>query len=333
MDFLFLHWLRPAWLLALFPVLALLLPLSLSALGQNPWRKVCDPHLLPHLLMANQTSSRKSPKILILIGFLLCIIALAGPSVQSLKVPVFKLNTARVIVFDLSNAQSATDIKPNRLTRARFKALDLLNALQEGQTGLLAFSQYPFVVSPLTADTQTLVNQIPELSPEIMPTQGYDLSAALLKAKTLIQAGGAKRGDIVVFTAQSPHPKDLDTAKTLAKQGFRIDVLPIGSSAQSSIRAADGSLLKDSSGNIIVTQWDPAALSALARAGHGQLWSLDTPISQMVSILNPHNAQQSRDSSQAQTRLWVDQGYYLIWLLLILVLGAFRKGRLQELFK
>lgn len=334
MDFLGLHWLRPWWLLTLLPVLALLLPLTLQSWRDNAWRKACDPHLLPHLLIGNSTRLAVAKKCLLLLGFLLAIIALAGPCYKATAAPIFQLNTARVIVFDLSTTQGANDIAPNRLTRARFKLLDLLQGLQEGQTGLVVFTAQPFVVSPLTHDTQTLVNMVGELSPDIMPVQGFQLNTALLKAQSVLEKAGAHNGRIVVFTTQNPNAVDISTAKALAKQGFDTDVLYIGTTAGSTINTPAGTLAKDEKGNIIVSRLDKALLSNLARAGHGQLWSVESPMNTIVHSLNPQLASKSASKTHAaETKIWLDNGYIWLWPLLILVLCAFRRGRLQELLK
>ena len=334
MDFLSLHWLRPWWLLALLPVLALFLPLTLQSWRDNAWRKICDPHLLPHLLVGDSTRFVVAKKGLLLLGFFLAIIALAGPCYKSITAPIFQLNTARVIVFDLSTAQWGNDIAPNRLTRARFKLLDLFQALQEGQTGLVVFTAQPFVVSPLTYDTQTLVNTVGDLSPDIMPLQGYQLNTALLEAESVLTKSGAHNGHIVVFTAQSPNAVDINTAKALAKQGFYTDVLYSGTTTGSTITTPQGTLAKDEKGNIIVSRLDKISLSKLAEAGHGELWSVDTPINTIVRSLNPKlAAKHASKSHAAETRIWLDNGYIWLWPLLILVLCAFRRGRLQELLK
>jgi Ca-activated chloride channel family protein len=322
MDFLSLHWLRPWWLLAFLPVLVLLLPLTLQSWHDNAWRKACDPHLLPHLLVGDSTRLAVTKKVLLLLGFLLAIIALAGPCYKTIAAPVFQLNTARVIVFDLSNAQWATDIAPNRLTRARFKLLDLLQALQEGQTGLVVFTAQP------------LVNTVGDLSPDIMPLQGYQLNTALLKAQSVLEKAGAHNGHIVVFTTQNPNAVDISTAKMLAKKGFYTDVLYIGTTTGSTITTPQGTLAKDEKDNIIISRLDKTSLAKLAQAGHGELWSVDTPINTIVHSLNPKLAAKNASKNHAaQTRIWLDNGYIWLWPLLILVLCAFRRGRLQELLK
>ena len=324
------HWLRPEWLLAIFPLLILFILLILKNTRDTVWQKACDPHLLPHLFV-HKTSSTLFKKIMLFFGFLLTIIALAGPSYKAITVPTFQLNTARVIVFDLSTAEWATDLSPNRLTRARFKLLDLLQALEEGQTGLVLFTEQAFPVTPLTQDTQTIIAQIHELSPDIMPIQGYRLDLALLKAQTLLKQAGVQKGQIVVFSAQNPDQKAIATAKTLAQQGIITNVLSIGTSSGGAITTSTGELAKDRNGNILVSRLNPSTFSALAKAGQGQWWTVDTPTQTIVHTLNPlHATKNTGKRVESQTKIPLDNGYIWIWPVLILGLWLFRRGRLED---
>ena len=74
----------------------------------------------------------------------------------------------------------ATDLKPSRLTLARFKVLDILNRTKDGQVGLIVFAGDAFVVSPLTDDVQTIAALVPVLTSDIMPAQGSRIARGLL---------------------------------------------------------------------------------------------------------------------------------------------------------
>ncbi|MGB5440516.1 MAG: hypothetical protein WBN90_12815, partial [Gammaproteobacteria bacterium] len=47
------HFIQPLWLLALLPLALLLWHVSRHGSGNNPWRKIIDPRLLP-LLMGDE---------------------------------------------------------------------------------------------------------------------------------------------------------------------------------------------------------------------------------------------------------------------------------------
>ena len=91
----------------------------------------------------------------------------------------FTARDARVIVLDLSNSMLAQDLKPDRLTQARYRLADLLRGTTEGQTGMVAFAGDAFVVSPLTSDMNTISNLLPALRPDIIPVAGSRANLAL----------------------------------------------------------------------------------------------------------------------------------------------------------
>ena len=118
------HFIRPWWLLALPLGLILLAGLKRREPGQSQWHKVCDQHLLEQLLVGAAAVDRKRIYSALLSMLILATLALAGPTWERLPQPLYKANTGRVIVLDLSMSMAAADISPSRLTRARYKTID-----------------------------------------------------------------------------------------------------------------------------------------------------------------------------------------------------------------
>ena len=83
------------------------------------------------------------------------IVALAGPSWQQSKLPLWSKNDPLVIVEDMSTAMLQTDVEPSRLDVARTKVAAVLKDWQ-GNVGMVAFAEQPFTVSPLTEDPQNV---------------------------------------------------------------------------------------------------------------------------------------------------------------------------------
>ena len=126
------HFLRPSWFLAIVPAILLLI-FSLRKINSSNtiWTKYCDSHLLEHLIL-NDSISLKNYLPYILFGlWLISICALAGPTWSMYGQPVYQKNISRVIVLDVSNSMTATDIAPSRLERAKYKSIDLLNNIHE----------------------------------------------------------------------------------------------------------------------------------------------------------------------------------------------------------
>ena len=195
-----LHFLRPAWLLALLPLGWLAWQSWHQKLASPGWRAVCDAHLLPHLLVGEARQARRWPAGLIGAAGLLAVIALAGPTWKQLPQPVFRSQNAMVIVLDLSRSMNATDVKPSRLIRARLKLRDLLARHREGQTALVVYAGDAFTVSPVTDDTATIDALVPVLRTSLMPAPGSNTESALRRARDLLAQAGAVRGEIILIT-------------------------------------------------------------------------------------------------------------------------------------
>ncbi len=322
------HFIRPWWLLALLPLALLWIFSNKIQRKAHNWTKVCDPHLLPHLLIHQAGTRGLAMWILMAIGWLIAVIALAGPAWDRLPQPVYKQDINRVIVFDLSNDMRVTDIAPSRLVRARYKLLDLLQQSKDGQTGLVVYSGEPYVVSPLTNDTNTIAAMVPDLDPSLMPVQGSDLTSGLSLAARLLKQAGATQGEIVVITASKATPHAIDKAKKLAKEGYNVSVLGVGTNKNTPIMQPNGQFLQDKNGAIIFSKLDAASLQALAQAGDGEYATFSNDDSDISKLLiTPTMATHFKaGKDKATTALWQDEGRWLIWPLLFLSLFAFRRG-------
>ncbi|WP_412501131.1 VWA domain-containing protein [Shewanella chilikensis] len=320
-----LHFIRPEWLWALVPLALLLVLQSRRQAGQSDWDRYIAPHLAP-LLLTQGSKSRRNRLPWLGLGWLVAVLALSGPALYKNPLPVFASSTGRVLVMDMSLSMYATDAAPNRLTQARFRATDLLEQLNEGETALLAYAGDAFVISPLTRDRNTLLNLLPTLSPAIMPVRGSNLVAALEKAKELLSQGGHLQGDIILMT-DGVGSRQLNAAKqAIEGSHYRLGILAIGSSQGAPIRLPDGQLLKDSRNEVVVPATDFGLLSELASAGNGIL----VPYSNDGKDLQTLQQWLATSSDATETDLagdtWVDLGPYLALLLLLPLLLSFRSG-------
>ncbi|MBY0544055.1 MAG: VWA domain-containing protein [Gammaproteobacteria bacterium] len=322
------HFIRPWWFLLLIPLSYLWFRLNQRYHQSNNWEKVCDSHLLPHLLVHRKGSRGVIITALLGLSWLFAILALAGPAWNQLPQPVYAKNSNRVIVFDLSPDMLANDIPPSRLVRARYKLIDLLKESQEGQTALVVYSGEPYVVSPLTNDSKTIMAMVPDLSPSIMPVSGNNLSAGLNMAGKLLAQADATEGKIIVIAGGKADEKTIAEAKKLQAQGYTISVLGVGTATNTPLRGENGQFLQDQNGSIIFSKLDGESLEKLASAGHGRYISFTNDNSDLNAFID--SASDSREIKEAQekvtTSLWQDEGQWLIFLLLPFCFFAFRRG-------
>ncbi len=327
------HLLRPEWLLALLPLLILLVLLWRQQRFSRSWQSVVDPQLLPHLLIGSPGKTRRWPLIVFGLTGILAIVALAGPVWQKLPQPVFKQQSAMVIALDLSRSMDAADIKPSRLTRARYKISDLLKLRQEGQTALIVYTTEAFTVSPLTDDTETIDLLVPSLTTDMMPVQGSRTAAALSKARELLANAGINQGDILLITDAIDSASETAFEETV-KAGHRISVLAVGTADGAPIALSTGGFLKDDQGSIVIPKLDLNTLSSAARTGQGrfsQLSANDQDVKYLsgLNAINRLNAETTATEMKADA--WREEGPWLLLLLAPLAALAFRKGYLAIL--
>ncbi len=326
MDMLPLHFIRPLWLFLL--PLAVILPLLWRRLRRpsGDWSKICDAHLLRWLSVGNAANrpSRSGPWLAGLV-WLIAAIALAGPSWQKLPDSSFTSRDARVLVLDLSLSMLAEDLKPNRLTQARYRLSDMLDDALEGQTGLVSYAGDAFVVSPLTSDTNTIRNMLPALRPDVIPVSGSRPDRALKLAAELLKRSGMAHGEILLI-ADSGSQAAVNIAGKLAKQGVFTSVLAVGTLQGAPIPSGDG-FISDKKGNIVVARLQRDTLQAIARAGGGKYSELTAGSTANSPWAAVEGAEFARKDDALGER-WKDTGPWLVLLLLPLVAFSFRRGLL-----
>ncbi len=325
------HFIHPLWLLALAP-LTLLAWHACRPGGDNPWRRIVDARLLP-LLMVGQLTAKGGRDMIWLVaaGWLIATLALADPTWQRKPQPVFQTNAARVVVLDLSTSMNADDLKPSRLARARYKVEDVLSLGAEGQTGLVVYAGDAFTVAPLTRDANTIRAQLNALAPNLMPSDGSRADLGLLKAEELLHHAGMSTGQVLLI-ADGVAPDALAATERAAARlkgdGYRVSVLGVGTPAGGPLPDAQGSLVRDAHGQVVMARMDTAALKAVAQAGGGTDLSVNAGIDALRSWIDSHGAAQvaGTERSDLSAQGWKEEGPLLALLLLPLAALAFRRN-------
>jgi len=327
------HFLRPEWFWLLAPLAILLWSMVRYSKQASGWKHVIAPHLIKVILPSAAKSAHKNTLIVLtaLVG-LLGITAGAGPTFERLPQPVFSVNQGHVVVMDMSLSMRATDITPDRLTRAKFKAIDLVKAINEGEIGLVAYAGDAFVISPLTEDIATLETLLPSLRPEIMPSPGSDALSGLMQASELLTQAGYPQGAVYWIT-DGIEPSDVaEIREWLSSTQLTVNILAIGTEQGAPIKQLSGELLKDSRGNIVIPRMNQSRLQPLARQTGGVATAItadDADIQQLVSSNKIQNAEKSPEESIVMNGdQWFELGPYVVVLMLPLVLYLFRRGML-----
>ncbi len=323
------HLLRPLWLLAFLPALLAAWWLYRQEQNTGSWQQVIAPELLPFLVDGTTVKQRGSLVVGALIAWLLATVAMSGPTWERTPLPVHKQENALVVLFDLSPSMLVQDLKPNRLTRARLKLIELLQQRKEGTTGLIAYAAEAFVVSPLTDDAATVSALVPALDPNIMPGHGSNVESAINQSIELVLNAGLNQADFLLITDDVSAGARDELSSLLEEMGeFRLSVLGIGTAEGAPIPLQNGGFAKDNQGAIVIPRLDAAALGSLASGLGGRYSSLSADDKDIRYLSEGFAADHGSASKQLERTYdsWHDLGYWLVLPLLPLLLLAFRRG-------
>lgn len=302
------HFLRPLWLLALiFPFIWGWF-IYRNERVQSSWAEVCDEHLLKFLLIRGDNQQRRLPYVLAILFMVFSVLALAGPAWIKQPSPALSVDNPVMIALNLSADMEQKDVAPNRLTRARYIIKEFMQTLHSTETGLIVYSDEPFMISPLTEDTALIDNLLPNVERNIMPANGDRLDRAIDMAAERMQQTGYAKGNIIVVTTDvgERFDKALQNAEDAHKKGFDVNVIKVS--------AAENDKLQ-----------------MVAQKGHGVYLNYNQDYAPLSRKVNDLYAKELNKSKNMQTT-WVDFGYYLFWLPALLLLYYYRRGVIVVLF-
>lgn len=326
------HFIRPQWLWGLVVLLALWL--LLGALKKHTrWEAYFDRNKLEALKVSRGKFYSHS-RWLLLAGWILATLAAAGPTWQQTSVPTVRDQSAMVIMLDLSPSMLAEDLSPNRLTRAKFKLIDILRQRGDGQTALIAYAGDPHTVSPLTDDASTIEALLPALHPSIMPESGSNTEAAVELAMALLRDAGAPRGQLLLITdGVAPEAQRYITDNL--SSDYQLSILGVGTTDAVPIPREGGGFIRDSRGALVTTSLNRGELQVLAGALRGNYVEIQADDSDIDYLLQHESLQPDRTEAGLEDNrlydIWEDMGYWLLLLILPFLAWHFRRGALFAL--
>lgn len=319
--------LRPWWLLAMLPALALLVMLYRHGWRHSAWEELLPPALRGWLLQRQTGSGQRLRFMALGSTWLLVILALAGPARESPSEPLRVEDRSLVLVLDLSRHMLSNDLPPDRLERAKLKIRSLIQDYPGSQLSLIVYAGSAHRVTPLSSDHATLTNLLGALEPAIMPIDGQALDAALSLARQPLQQLPRASSQLLLITSGLDDTGQQTLARHAAELGSQLSILGVGTRSGAPVPLMEGGFLRDDAGRILLPRLNSERLAGLSRQ-HGARYH-DITVSNRDLDYLLHSWQTSATGSERA--LLSDHGHWLVLLLLpIAALGA-RRGWLGVL--
>ena len=330
------QFLQPAWLLTLPLLWGLVWLFVRRDLQQSMWSRLCDRRLLERMQQGNiNLMSGNRPAWMLACVLTLAALAAAGPSWRKQPQALIESASARVIALDLSRAMLVRDIKPDRFTQAQAAVREIVGDKFDGETALVVFAGAAFVVSPLSRDSSTLDAFVDSLKPGLMPLEGLRIDLAIERARDLLSASVTGNGQIIVVTSGSEETgRAVEAAAKARADEIRVSIMAIGTSAGGPRIEVDGGLARDSHGGYLLSKTSFADLRRIAAAGGGAMVSLThaTEGDELLgSRIRAGILAAAEPGAGDGDPVAVNEGYWLVWLMLPLALLLFRRNLLWVL--
>jgi len=250
-----------------------------------------DASLFPRLVSPRAVEQRRKKTRLLIWGLVFLLIALAQPRWGFQWEDLKQRGVDIIIALDVSNSMRATDIKPSRLERAKYKVTDLLRMLKGDRVGLVAFAGTRFLHFPLTLDYQAAEMFLGALDTDLISLQG---EGAVLKA--------------------------LQSAQ---KEGVKIFVIGIGHGEGVPVPDPSGGFKRNRSGEIVLSKINEPLLEKIAvesggvyvRSVHGDM-DLRT-----IYLEQIQQSMEKKELKSSRRKHWTERFQWLIFMGLLCLTG------------
>ena len=283
-----------------------------------------DPELIQQL-MPDASKSRTTWKFaLSMAALVLLIVAAARPQYGQKEKTIKRQGIEVMVALDISNSMLAEDVAPNRLDRAKQMLSKMIDNMVDDKVGLVIFAGDAFTQLPITCDYVSAKMFLNTISPNLIPTQGTAIGAALQTAVASFGTSESEIGRAIVLITDGENHEDdaIEVAKKAKEMGIQVFVIGIGKPEGAPIpKPGTNDYFKDRAGQVVVSRLNEEMCQQIASSGNGIYVRCDNTNTAMRAL------QQELDriaTSEFETTVFEDyneqyQSFLLIALLLLLI--------------
>lgn len=332
-------WAQPSYLHFLWLVVALLFFYRAArASRRRALESFADSSLIGSLVQGLSARRRRLKKVCLVLAALFIIITLAQPQWGYHWQRVRRQGIDIVIAVDTSKSMLATDVKPDRLERARMEIRELLGRLQGDRVALVAFAGKSYTICPLTLDYGAVELFLKAVKVGVVPLGGTDIGGAIRDAVTIFEGSERKYKALVIISDGEDHSgRAEEEAKRAEEIGVKIYSVGMGSAGGELIPVEGGaggkSFLKDGEGRLVQTRLKEETLKQIALLTGG---AYVHPAGGRLGLVDLYNEtilrMEKKEFQERQKKVYNNRFQWplaaaLLFLCLEAILGDRRRGK------
>lgn len=269
------NWAVPFYLLLLWVVpITVILFIYRRQRNKRLLDKIADPNL-KNVIWKQDDRKAGWRWFLLLVSFIFLILATARPR-WGREISITEARGYNItFVVDASSSMLAEDVHPNRLEKAKRSIKESLNELPGSRFGLVAFSGEAYLLCPLTLDKNTFRMFVDLVHPDLIPTEGTDIGAAIRRASELFSEEiTGSRIIIVVSDGENTRGDPRVEALEARNKGIKVFTISAGTKEGAPIPSFDSTgkfveYLKDDNDKVHISIVNEDLLQRIAAAGDG----------------------------------------------------------------
>lgn len=282
---------------------------------------------LRHLVAGPSRAQTRLRIVLSAIGMLSMVVALMRPvSFGLATVEEQSVEADVVIALDLSKSMWAEDAAPNRLERAKYEIMEMVDAMPGYRFGLVGFAGAASVLCPLTKDVGFFQIALNNASPYSISRGGTNIGMAVRKGVNAFSGGTAPKLLVLITDGEAHDAEPLEAITSASDLGIPIVTIGFGSETGSAITMTDPqtgarSELRDRDGNVVTSRLDGDLLREMALQTNGAFVPAGVSSIDLEGIVAEHITPIVSDASTTQLStvhprhsLWIGFGLMMLGL-------------------
>lgn len=291
----------------IWPVLLLLSWWGWHIVSEGKWMRATVPTHQDSIDFQSLFLQKWLRLILTAISMICVIFALMQPVVSGQeRVEETAVEADVVVALDLSKSMLAEDAPPNRLDRAKYEIMEMVDAMPGYRFGLVGFAGSASVLCPLTSDVGFFQMTLNNASPQSISRGGTSVGSALRKGIATFAGGSAPKLLVLITDGEDHDSAPLEAIEDAIDLGVPVVTIGFGLEAGSPIVLTDPQTgaktqLKDRDGNTVISRLDGELLREIALQTEGAFIPAGVASLDLEGIVKQHITPIVRTSSTRQT--------------------------------